>query len=42
VDFDKETPIILVQDVIKESSGDEDSQIPAGNENFWWSQSANL
>jgi hypothetical protein len=28
--------------VIKESSGDEDSQIPAGNENFWWSQSANL
>lgn len=42
VDFDKEIPIILVQDVIKESNSDEDSELPAGNENFWWSQDANL
>lgn len=42
VDFDKETPIILVQDIIKESNSDENTQIPEGNENFWWGQSANL
>lgn len=42
VDFDKESPIILVQDIIVSGGENEGQEIPEWNPNFWYSKSAGL